>query len=190
MKKTIKMLMAAGFISAVVTSCSKDDTAPEENDNELITTVKLLAVPTDNTTDTLEFEWKDLDGDGPAQPVIDQVKLVAGKVYNVQMLLLDETKTPVDNVTEEIEEEGHDHRFYFEPAASAGITVSGLDKDKNNVTLGLNSTWTTAVAGGSGTIKVTLRHYPNGGKAESDLVSSTKSSTDAEVVFPTLVEPQ
>lgn len=188
MKTTIKMLMAAGLISAVVTSCSKDDTAPEENDNELITTVRVLAVATDNTADTLKFQWKDADGDGPGQPVIDQVKLVAGKTYKVQLLLLDETKTPVDNVTEEIEEEAQDHRFYFEP--SAAITVADLDKDKNNVTLGLNSTWTTAVAGGSGTIKITLRHYPNGGKAETDLVSSTKSSSDAEVVFPTLVQPR
>lgn len=189
MKKTIKMLMAAGLISAVVTSCSKDDTAPEENDNELITTVRILAVATDNTADTLKFQWKDADGEGPAQPVIDQVKLVAGKTYKVQLQLLDETKTPADNVTEEIQEEGHDHRFYFEPSI-ANITVTGLDQDKNNVSLGLNSTWTTAVAGGSGTMKITLRHYPNGGKAEADLVSSTKSSTDAEVVFPTLVQPR
>ena len=184
MKKTIKMLAVAGLISAAVTSCSKDDTAPEVNDNEVITTVRIQAVATDNTKDTLVFNWKDADGDGPGQPVIDPVNLKAGKVYNVHVLLLDETKTPVNNVTTEIEEEGHDHRFYFEPSGS-NITVSDLDKDKNNVTLGLQSKWTTIATAASGTIKITLRHYPNGGKAESDLVNSTKSSTDAEVIFST-----
>ncbi|RXK81329.1 hypothetical protein [Filimonas effusa] len=183
MKKTIKMLLAAGLISAAVTSCSKDDEAPEVNDNEVITTVRVKAVATDNTKDTLTFNWKDADGDGPGLPVIDPINLKAGKVYNVHILLLDETKTPVDNVTEEVESEGHDHRFYFDPSG-ANITVSDLDKDKNNVSLGLQSKWTTIATAASGTIKITLRHYPNGGKSETDLVNSTKSSTDAEAVFP------
>ncbi len=63
-----------------------------------------------------------------------------------------------------------------------GITVSDMDNDINDLPLGLNSTWTTTAAG-TGIMKITLRHYANGGKEMSDPVSSSKSATDAEVEF-------
>ncbi len=106
---------------------------------------------------------------------------------SAQIVLLDKTKTPVDTSSLSVEEENVDHRFYFEPSAGSNITVSNLDTDDNGVSLGLHSTWTSAgIANGNMTI--TLRHYPNGGKIETDAVSSTKSSTDLAVDFVTHVE--
>ena len=93
----------------------------------------------------------------------------------------------VEEIHEEIEEESASHRFYFEPSAASNITINGFDVDGNGVPLGLTSVWTTGSTG-TGTVKITLRHYEDRGKETSDPVNSSKSSTDAEVTFNTIIE--
>jgi hypothetical protein len=185
MKHVLKPLVAIAAFASVFASCSKE-VEEEENDNEVITTVQLQFTPVGGGT-ALTYKWEDLDGDGGGTPVVDMITLAPNKVYNVQLLLLDKTKNPVDTTSNEVLEEDFDHRFYFEPSAASGIIVSNLSADANGAPVGLSSTWTTAAAA-TGTIKITLRHYENGGKAVSDLVNSTKSSTDAEVTFNTRLQ--
>lgn len=185
MKSTLKPLLAIVAFALAITSCKKD-VVEEENENEVITTVQLTFTPT-GAGAPLTYKWEDLDGDGGAAPVIDMVTLAVNTTYNVQLLLLDKTKNPVDTTSNEVMEEAEDHRFYFEPSAGSNITVSNLDNDPNGVPVGLNSTWTTTTAA-TGTMKITLRHYENGGKAVADAVNDPKSSTDAEATFNTKVQ--
>lgn len=177
--------LAAGLF-LFTTSCSKDDdTAPEEeNENEVITKVELHfnEVGTEND---LVFSWSDPDGEGGNNPVIEEIALAPNKTYNVSIKLLDEVNN--EDVTEEIEEEAVDHRFYYSPSDGANITVTDLDKDNNGVSVGIASKWATGAAA-DGNVHITLRHYPEGGKAESDLVTSSKSSTDADLVFQTSIQ--
>lgn len=184
MKNNLKPLLVIAALTFAITSCKKDKV--EANNNEVLTTVQLNFTPAGGGT-ALSYKWEDLDGPGGANPVIDMITLAASKTYTVQVLLYDKTKTPVVVTSDEVRKEAVDHRFYFEPAAGSNITVSNLDSDPNGIPLGLMSTWTTGSAA-TGTMKITLRHYANGGKAASDLVSSTKSSTDAEVTFSTKVQ--
>lgn len=184
MKNYLKPLMVIAAFALAITSCKKDKV--EANDNEVITTVQLNFTPAGGGT-ALSYKWEDLDGPGGANPLIDMVTLAANKTYSVQLILQDKTKNPVVIISDEVRTEAVDHRFYFEPSTGSNITVSGLDNDPNGTPLGLISTWTTGAAA-TGTIKITLRHYENGGKASSDLVSSTKSSTDAEASFNTKVQ--
>jgi hypothetical protein len=67
--------------------------------------------------------------------------------------------------------------------------VSNLNNDGNGVPLGITSTWTTTAVA-TGTINVTLRHYPGNppNKAANDPVNSPKSSTDIEVSFNTRIQ--
>jgi len=184
MKKIALSVLMAGVL---ITSCKKDK--PEEpNDNEVITTMKLTFVPVGGGT-TLTYLFDDPDGPGGAAPTQQEIVLATTKTYNVTVQLLDKTKTPVADVTLEVQSEPTAHRFYYEPTAPSNIAVSGLDNDTNGVPLGITSTWATGAVA-TGKLKVTLRHYPGTppNKAIGDLVSSSKSSTDIEVEFNTKIQ--
>ncbi len=181
-KTTLSLLMAG----SLVISCQKD--TEEENQEEVITTLKLTFVPVGGGA-TVSYQFDDPDGPGGTAPTQDEIVLAAAKTYNVTVQLLNKTKTPAEDITEEVKEEAEAHRFYYETSPGSGITISGLDNDANGVPLGVNSTWTTGGIA-TGSLKVTLRHYaavpPD--KAASDLVNSSKSNTDIEVIFNTKIQ--
>jgi hypothetical protein len=181
----LKIAGLSACAALMITSCKKEKAAAEENDNELITTVQ-VKLTEEGTSNANTYLWTDIDGAGGTAPSVDDIVLKPNTVYQAQISFLDESKTPAQNITTEIEDESDVHRLYFAPTTATGITVSGLDNDANNIPLGLNSTWTTTAAA-TGSIKITLRHYANGGKEASDPVSSSKSSTDAEVEFPVTI---
>jgi hypothetical protein len=185
MMKRAKLLMGVAAIALVFSACDKEDVV-ENNDNEVITTMELHFME-QGTSNSLIYTFNDADGPGGANPTIDVIRLAPNKVYNVEVVLLDRTKNPVDTITAEVEEEADDHRFYYEPSTGANITVTNLDNDNNGLPVGINSRWTTTGAA-NGQITVTLRHYESGGKAQNDPVNSTKSSTDAVAVFTTSVQ--
>lgn len=178
-----KIAFAAILTAGLLTSCSKDDDIVEENHEEVITTLKLTFTPVGGGT-ALTYQFRDPDGPGGTAPTQDEIRLAPSTSYNVALQLLNETHTPAEDVTEEIEEEADAHRFYYLPSTGSNITVSNLNNDANGVPLGLTSTWSTGTAS-TGTVKVTLRHYPGNppGKATADLVDSNKSGTDIEVTF-------
>lgn len=183
MKKIALSVLMAGVL---ITSCKKDK--PEENEEEVITTMKLTFVPV-GAGATLTYQFDDPDGPGGTAPTQDEIVLAPSKTYNVTVQLLNKTETPVEDITLEVLGEKEAHRFYYETSFGSGITVSGLDNDGNGVPLGVTSVWTTGAAA-TGKVKVTLRHYggtpPN--KAIGDPVSSSKSSTDIEVEFSTKIQ--
>jgi len=186
MKRQITKIALALFISsALFTACKKDN--PEEpNDNEVITTMTLTFVPVGGGA-TVTATFDDPDGPGGAAPTQQPISLAASKTYNVTVVLLDKTKSPVANITTEVATESDAHRFYYAPSGT-NITVGNLNNDGNGLPLGITSTWTTGAAA-SGTLKVVLRHYegtpPN--KALGDPIDSPKSDTDIEVDFTTTV---
>lgn len=184
MKNKFKVLLIAAVSALLITSCKKDP-VEEENENEVITTVELHFTPVGGGA-ALTYKWEDLDGDGGANPVIDMVTLAPNKSYNVELVLLDKTKNPIEVTSEEVLDEADDHRFYFESSA-VNITISNLSNDANGIPVGLTSTWTTGAVS-TGKVKIILRHYENGGKAATDTVNDPKSSTDVEVEFDAKVQ--
>ena len=186
MNSCLKILSLSAFAALIITSCKKEKTEEEENDNELITTVQVILTE-EGTSNAETYLWTDIDGAGGEEPLFDDIVLKPNTAYQAQIRFLDESKNPVEDITGEIEEESDVHRLYFTLSTGTGITVSDADNDINDLPLGLNSTWTTTTTG-AGTIKITLRHYPNGGKEASDPVSSGKSGTDAEVEFSVIVD--
>lgn len=175
------------FAACVLFAACEKDPEGEGNEEEVITTLQLTFTPTGGNPATFQFD--DPDGPGGANPVQNPIALAANTTYNVSLQLLDKTKTPVANITTEVEEEGDAHRIYFAPSAGSNITVSGLNNDADGVPLGTTSTWTTG-ATATGTVKVTLRHYAGNppGKETADPVNSNKSATDIEVTFVTTVQ--
>lgn len=186
-QRLMKMAFGLVIASALFTSCKKDDPI-EENEEEVITTMKLTLVPVGGGA-TLTYQFDDPDGPGGTAPTVDEIVLAPSKVYNVTVQLLNKTETPAADITDEVRDESDAHRFYYEASVGSNIAVTNLDNDVNGIPLGITSTWTTGAVA-TGKIKVTLRHYPGTppDKAIGDLVTSLKSGTDIEVEFNTKVQ--
>ena len=148
-------LLLAGL--ALLSACDKDD--PElENQEELITTVRLTFTPAGGGTPVIAT-WEDLDGDGGNPPEVSPVTLAGNTTYALTVALSDASKSPAANITEEVEEEAEEHQLFFRTTL-ANMTIAYNDKDGNGRPIGLVNTVTTPTAG-SGTLTVILRHEPN-----------------------------
>lgn len=185
MKKYILRINFLVIIIAVMfTACQKDKIG-EGNDEELITTMNLKFTPVTGGA-PVTYSFIDLDGPGGMDATQDEIVLNAATSYNVEVELLNSSANPVENITEEVEEEAEAHRFYYEP--TAGISISDLNNDPADMPLGIKSIWATSTTG-PGTVKITLRHYigtpPD--KQIPDPVNSPKSVTDIELTFTTRI---
>lgn len=180
-KNKIYGIAMASLFSATFSLQSCKPEKPIEDENEVITTMKIVA--TNIVGQQTIFTFRDLDNTGINLPeLFDTIRLSANTSYDVQVLLLDETKNPATNITEEIAEEADAHLFVFEPNPSPLASVSITDQDSRGLPIGLLSKWETGDAG-TGTIKITLRHQ-TGVKDGSPNVGDT----DVEVTFQTVIE--
>lgn len=178
------MIAIAGVL--LVTGCKKDKNVvddPHNHDNEdaeLITSVELEFSDTAHIKPNISVAFRDPDGaGGNAATEFDTIKLAANTVYNVKIKLLDESKNPVVNISDEVKTEGAEHLFCFE-VNGANATIVRTDSD-GTYEIGLNSRWTIGAAS-NGTIKVMLKHQPglkNGTCGVGD--------TDVEVNFVTQI---
>lgn len=184
MKTNTKLsLIAIMAITFAVSSCKKDKKElPPVDENELITTIKVKFTNATNPTDVKTFTWKDLDGQGGADPVVDEIKLATNKTYNMEIAeVLNETATPVQNITEEIEEEDYEHLLVYKPSTNL-LTVQITDKDKNNYPVGLMAVVNTNTAK-NGTLQIILRHQP-GVKDGTE----APGSTDFDITYPVKIQ--
>lgn len=186
MKKTIKSLTLLAVIAiSIVTGCKKDkDEVPTPplpvNESEIMTTFKLTFTDSAGVSPTVTAEYLDPDGDGgnPAEQ-FDTIKLLPNTTYLASLLILDETKTPADTISNEIEEEANDHLFIYTPAI-VNATVTILDVDTNTpvpLPLGLQTKWKT-MAASAGTVQIVLRHQP--GVKDG---TYTPGETDVDLTF-------
>jgi hypothetical protein len=132
------------------------------------------------------FSFRDPDGAGGVAPVIEPITLYANKNYTCTLLLLDETKKPVDTISLEIEEEKEVHQFFFRPSIGANMTFAYLDYDTNGVPVGLQTTLATGTAS-TGELTVALKHQP-GVKPTTGNGNEALGETDVEVVFSITVQ--
>ena len=185
--KNFKLLALFLTTSLVVTSCSNDDNAAV-NEEELITTV---SVTLQGGGQTIVLTSKDLDGiDGPNAPVFSTTggDLVAGRTYTGSTTFLNEAKSPAEDITAEVEEEGADHQVFYQLASSLG-TITYTDNDENSKPIGLSFSLVTAASAATGNLSVTLKHLPNksaSGVSNGD-ITNAGGSTDVLVVFPITV---
>ncbi len=164
-----------------LTACNDDDVEPE-NEEEVITTVNYTLTP-DGGGDTVTLTYRDEDGDGSGAPVITGGTLAANTTYSGSLELLNETESPAEDITEEIQEEDEDHLFFF-TVNGANLTVAYADMDANGNPTGLATTVTTGDAS-AGTLIVTLRHEPTKPAAT---LAEAGGETDIEVSFPVSIQ--
>jgi len=192
MNKNIQYVTAALLVASAITGCKKDEDGPAPipppvNQEEVITTV-ILSFDNVGAGADKELRFTDADGDGGGAPVYDLDTLDNASVYNVSIIILNETLNPVDTVSNEVLAEGEDHQFFFQPT---GVNISYVygDTDSNGNPIGLLTTMTTG-APSVGTLLVTLRHEPDktaAGVSSGD-ITNAGGDTDVEVSFPLVIE--
>ena len=184
-----KVMFATVIVASTILGCKKDKDEvatpnPTVNEEEVITTLKLIFTDSANTSNTVTATFKDPDGDGELGVTIhDTIKLQANRTYLVDILLLNETASPVDTISNEVEEEANDHHFFFH-YSGVNITTTYLDMDTNTppLPLGLSTKWKTGVIA-NGTSQIILKHQP-GVKDGTE----APGETDIDVIFQTKIQ--
>ena len=182
MKKLALALMALVSTSLFV-SCSNDDTPPEVvNEEEVITTMNVTLVA---GASTITLQSQDLDGDGPNAPTISvSGDLAANTTYAGTIELLNETESPAENITEEVEEEGDEHQFIF--VTNGAISQTGYsDQDSGGNPIGIEFTLDTGDTGNA-SLQVTLRHEPT--KPNDGTLAGAGGETDIAQTFNLTVQ--
>jgi len=193
MNRRTKHLACVLIAMATITACKKDKdnvvtpTTPPVNEEELITTLRLHFHSMGGSEHKM-FVFTDLDGDGGNAPVITADTLSVDTMYHVEIEVLNESESPADTITTEIEEEGDVHQFFYQ-VSGANATVAYADTDANGLPIGLETMWTIGAAS-NGTVLVTLRHEPDktaAGVSSGD-ISNAGGETDIAVSFPVVIE--
>lgn len=166
-------------------SCQKEEPVVE-NEEEVITT--LIYTLTSSSGHTAVFNFQDLDGDGGNSPVVTADTLMANTTYTGVMTLLNESETPAENITTEIQGEALDHQFFFTSSDST-VSVAYTDADTNGNPIGLATTLTTGAAT-MANLTIVLRHEPakDAAGVSSGVIDNAGGETDIEVNFHLHVE--
>lgn len=158
------------FSLVLLFSCKPDDHAHDAG--ELITTIKLSFKNSGKV-----FQYKLING----TVTVDTIKIEKNTIDTINVSVLDETKTPIIDLTAEILAEKNDHQLFYTSSAGLNISTRYLDKDANEFPIGMTME-ISASAPSQGSLNVVLKHQPdikNG--------SSSVGSTDANVTFPIII---
>jgi len=188
-KNKLRLLLGV-FALGTLVSCSKDEpeTPVIPNEEELITTLKWQLISVDNQ-DTLNFLFRDLDGDGGNAPTIETMDLKANTSYSARVQLLNELENPAEDITEEVSAEAEDHQFFYQTSMT-GLSVSYADSDLNGNPVGILTNLSTTDTS-SGELLITLLHMPNkfaNGVAAGDITEAGGES-DISISFNLNVKP-
>lgn len=181
--KTLKFIIPTILFSILLTSCGDDDELPTVvNEEEVITSV---IVNLTSSAGNVTLTSRDLDGDGPNPPVVVNGNLKSNTTYTGTIQFLNETETPAEDITEEVEEEAEEHQVFVIPGSSLNLTSVATNEDANGNPLGTQITITTTTAS-SGNLNVTLRHEPM--KPNDGTLASAGGETDVSVNFDVVIE--
>lgn len=184
MKNISKLSVLLAILFAI--SCKKDKDLqplppPITNSPELITSMKLIFTDSANTANTVSAYYNDPDGPGGNSAIqFDTIKIQPNKTYLVNLLLFDQTKSPVDTISKEIWKERDEHMFFFQHS-NVSIQTIYLDADTKNLPVGLSTKWRSG-SSGIGTSKITLKH-----QVDTKDGTISPGETDAEVLFKTKI---
>ncbi|NHF60215.1 type 1 periplasmic binding fold superfamily protein [Flavobacteriaceae bacterium TP-CH-4] len=183
--KLVQLSILSMAIGLLTFSCDNDDDTPQVvNEEEVITTLNVTLTPQTGTPVTLQSQ--DLDGDGPNAPVVTvSGPLTSDTTYNGVITVLNETVSPAENITEEVEEEAEEHQFFFSVGGGLEATTEYTNFDGDQNPLG---TEFRIIAGSpsQGTLTFTLRHEPK--KPNDGTLSDAGGETDIAVSFDVTVE--
>src|SRR5512139_3380889 len=114
-------LIAFLALALFTASCDKEDDV-DPNEEELVTTLNVSLTAAGSTTPTV-FTFKDVDGPGGQAPVtFDSIIIDANKTYSASIQFLNESVSPAEDITAQVNAEAADPQDNYEPTV-AGLTV-------------------------------------------------------------------
>jgi hypothetical protein len=175
-------LIFVSVLVALISSCEKKDPVIP-NEEELITTLTYTLTPISGG-DPVKFSFRDIDGDGGNMPIIESGILTQNTVYNTTVVLLNESISPSNNITLEVENEGTEHQFFYTLSTSLDASVAYNDSDANGMPVGIKSILTTGSAS-NGQFVITLKHEPSklASKVSDGDITNAAGETDIEISF-------
>ena len=183
-----KIVMILSVLSLALAACKKEKKKEVENptnpnEQELITTFKIVFTDTNGVLPNVEAQFVDIDGPGGNNPtVFDTIRLVANTTYNATITLLNESVIPTQDITAEVEEEGVDHLFCFDLTNGLNAVITRTDSDANSLPIGITSQWILGTAS-TGTSTIRLRHQPGVKNGQCD-----PGETYIELNFHTVIQ--
>lgn len=193
-KLNLRLLFAITALLAFA-SCKSED-PEEENEGELITDVILRFTEIDAAAGPgTPFEVKASDPQGlqsGTTPTIETINLAPGKLYRLEIRLLNSIEG--EEITEEIEEEMEEHQFFFLGTAFAGSPIAQyeyLDADADGNPVGLEGL--VQVSGSPATnnaiFRLVLRHdldknFPGANNPHWQNFTQAGGETDLDISFP------
>lgn len=177
----------------VLAGCKKDEdppitTPPPVNEEEVFTSA-VLTFTNQANMEVVVWSVSDPDGDGGNAPIFSISPLDANSTYDLEIEFFNETVNPIENMTEEIEEEGDEHQIFYQAGSGLNFTPIYNDTDANGQPIGLKCIVTTGEAG-NGILTVSLIHEPEkdaAGVSTGD-ITNAGGETDFEVTFSGVVE--
>ncbi|MFT6036952.1 MAG: hypothetical protein ACI9XJ_002540 [Marivirga sp.] len=189
-------LFALVMLASIFTACKEDEVVPEEeNEEEIITDIKLIFTNTADASDVVVASAQDPDGAGVQElEILNEVNLSQEKTYLLTMEVMNNLDTPGEDIAKEIAEEDDEHQIFFSfsnnvfsnPTGNGNIDngadmVNYNDFDANGNPVGLSTTWTTAASELiGGTFTVRLQHQP---ALKSATTGANDGDTDFELTF-------
>ncbi|HEY5691209.1 MAG TPA: hypothetical protein VIS49_07125 [Cyclobacteriaceae bacterium] len=190
----VGMVIVICLFSYLLSGCAAEEPFKEDIP-ELITKVVLTFEPLSAGTNIVVIA-SDPDGDGVKDITVDApINLQANTSYILTLSLLNELaemSSPAYNITDEVEEEGDEHMFFYtwtgnvfsDPAGNGNIdnrldVVNYIDEDVDGLPVGINTFWTTGTAS-SGTFRIVLKHQP---QLKSTISGADTGETDLDVEF-------
>ncbi len=180
-------------MSVALSSCKKDEVEPPkvENEEEVITDIKLIFTNNANPLDIVMASAKDPDGAGVKElEILNPINLDTSKTYVLTMRVMNNLEIPGEDLTIEIAKEGKDHQLFYSftdnafanPLGNGNIdnakdAVKYNDIDEKGNPIGLSTTWVTNKnILKDGKFKLRLQHQP-------DIKSVTTGSSDGDTDF-------
>lgn len=186
MNKTI--LVLSTVIGLFLYSCKNKPQNPSSGgvvENEVITTYQWTLTDSANMNNKVQFSYRDLTPNDNNAGVFVVGDLEPNKTYLGTIVLLDETKNPVDTVSKEILELADEHQFQFQ-SSNSKVTVSYIDSgddDSYGLPLGLQQKIKVGnIAGEKVNLSATLYHIPHN-KSMDYLYNAANGSIDLQVNF-------
>ena len=160
----------------LVFGCKKDNDTQQENITKVI--VHLIG----SGGFDQEFVWNDPDGGDVGNAIVDDIVIPAGITgITCHLHIIDGTKSPQQELTQQIESESNVHLFVYKLSGTAVAGIAYDDVDSNGKNFGLDTKWTAGT--GTGTVNIVLHHQPTN---KDDLVNPG-GEVDFDVTFPVRV---
>lgn len=172
-------------LATAIVACD-DPTEPIPNEEELITDVTITLTPVGGGTAIVStIADPDADGPNPPNPQTAAIALDAGVTYDGMIEFFDRSDpAAVEDITEEVQEEGDEHRVFYTVNGLTGVTVpdASMDTDGNGAPVGLmfQVVVDAGAASGTGSVQVVLSHYDDAPKGDGSVPSD---ETDVDVTF-------